>query len=123
MDTLKPGLTVVDPASVGFDAARLARLDDHFRPYVDDGRLPGWQLMVSRSGKVVHLSSYAPLFANYNHTQWNPDLAFFSSGAFIGDYQGAIAGAHVFYPVWVDGRNTAIASTGIGNTDIFTNVP
>jgi hypothetical protein len=56
-------------------------------------------------------------------TLWNPDLAFFSSGAFIGDYQGAVAGARVFYPVWVDGRNTAIASTGIGDTDIFTNVP
>jgi hypothetical protein len=55
-------------------------------------------------------------------TLWNPDLAFFSSGAFIGDYIGAVAGAHAFYPVWVDGRNTAIASTGIGNTDIFTNV-
>jgi hypothetical protein len=53
---------------------------------------------------------------------WNPDLAFFSSGAFIGDYQGAAAGAHAFYPVWVDGRNTKIAETGIGNTDIFTNV-
>jgi hypothetical protein len=53
---------------------------------------------------------------------WNPDLAFFSSGAFIGDYMGVAAGHHVLYPVWVDGRNTAIASTGIGNTDIFTTV-
>ncbi|HEX8705928.1 MAG TPA: serine hydrolase domain-containing protein, partial [Myxococcaceae bacterium] len=26
--------------------------------YVDDGRLPGWQVMVSRRGKVAHLSSY-----------------------------------------------------------------
>jgi hypothetical protein len=34
----------------------------------------------------------------------------------------AVAPANVLYPVWVDGRNTAIASTGIGNTDIFTNV-
>jgi hypothetical protein len=53
---------------------------------------------------------------------WNPDLGFFTSGAFIGDYMGAVAGDKAFYPVWVDGRNTAIASTGIGNTDIFTNV-
>ena len=53
---------------------------------------------------------------------WNPDLAFFKSGAFIGDYMGAVAGAHDFYPVWVDGRTTKIAETGIGNTDIFTNV-
>jgi len=61
--------------------------------------------------------------ARLSTTLWNPDLAFFSSGAFIGDYQGAVAGAHVFYPVWVDGRNTAIANTGIGDTNIFTNVP
>lgn len=54
--------------------------------------------------------------------RWNPDLGFFRSGAFIGDYMGAVAGAHAFYPVWVDGRTTQIASTGIGNTDIFTNV-
>jgi hypothetical protein len=40
----------------------------------------------------------------------------------MGDYMGVAAGAGVLYPVWVDGRNTAIASTGIGNTDIFTNV-
>jgi CubicO group peptidase (beta-lactamase class C family) len=58
MDTLKPTLTLADPASVGFDAARLARIDDHFRAYVDDGRLPGWQVLVSRGGKVVHFSSY-----------------------------------------------------------------
>jgi CubicO group peptidase (beta-lactamase class C family) len=58
VDTLKPAPSVVDPASLGFDPARLARLDDHFRAYVDDGRLPGWQLLISRAGKVVHLTSY-----------------------------------------------------------------
>jgi CubicO group peptidase (beta-lactamase class C family) len=58
MDTLRPALTVVDPASVGFDENRLARIDEHLRAYVDDGRLPGWQVLVSRGGKVVHLSSY-----------------------------------------------------------------
>ncbi len=58
MDTLKPALTLADPASAGFDAGRLARIDKHLRAYVDDGRLPGWQVLVSRGGKVVHLSSY-----------------------------------------------------------------
>jgi CubicO group peptidase (beta-lactamase class C family) len=58
VDTLKPALTVVDPASAGFDAARLARVDAHLRAYVDDGRLPGWQVLISRAGKVVHLASY-----------------------------------------------------------------
>jgi CubicO group peptidase (beta-lactamase class C family) len=48
----------VDPGEVGLDETRLQRIDEHFRRYVDDGRLPGWQVMVSRRGKVAHLSSY-----------------------------------------------------------------
>ena len=48
----------VDPGEVGLDAHRLQRIDSHFRRYVDDGRLPGWQVMVSRHGRVAHLSSY-----------------------------------------------------------------
>jgi len=48
----------VDPGEVGLDARRLQRIDAHFRKYVDDGRLAGWQVMVSRQGKVAHLSSY-----------------------------------------------------------------
>jgi hypothetical protein len=53
---------------------------------------------------------------------WNPNLGFFSSGAFIGDYNGIAVSSTNVYPVWTDGRNTAIARTGIGETDIFTNV-
>jgi hypothetical protein len=53
---------------------------------------------------------------------WNPDLGFFSSGAFIGDYNGLAASTTAVYPVWTDGRNSAIEQTGIGETDIFTNV-
>jgi CubicO group peptidase (beta-lactamase class C family) len=48
----------VDPGEVGFDEGRLQRLDTHFRRYVDDGRLPGWSVMVSRHGRVAHFSSY-----------------------------------------------------------------
>jgi CubicO group peptidase (beta-lactamase class C family) len=48
----------VAPGEVGLDAQRLQRIDTHFRRYVDDGRLVGWQAMVSRHGKVAHLSSY-----------------------------------------------------------------
>jgi CubicO group peptidase (beta-lactamase class C family) len=47
-----------DPADVGFDPARLDRVDRHFRRYVDDGRLPGWLITVSRRGQLVHVSSY-----------------------------------------------------------------
>ena len=48
----------VDPGEVGLDPQRLARIDTHFRRYVDDGRLPGFQVMVSRRGQVAHFSSY-----------------------------------------------------------------
>ncbi len=47
-----------DPAEVGFDPARLDRLDRHFRRYVDDGRLPGWLITVSRRGRLAYVSSY-----------------------------------------------------------------
>jgi CubicO group peptidase (beta-lactamase class C family) len=47
----------VDPAEVGLDAARLGRLDRHFARYVDDGRLPGWLITVSRHGKIAHVSA------------------------------------------------------------------
>lgn len=53
---------------------------------------------------------------------WNPDLGFFNSGAFIGDYNGLAASNVAVYPVWTDGRNNAIERTGIGETDIFTDV-
>ena len=48
----------VDPAEVGFDPVRLQRLDRHFARYVDDGRLPGWLITVSRHGRLAHVSWY-----------------------------------------------------------------
>jgi hypothetical protein len=53
---------------------------------------------------------------------WDPDLGFFTSGAFIGDYSGIAANNKAIYPVWTDGRNNSIAETGIGETDVFTDV-
>ena len=47
-----------DPADVGFDPSRLDRVDRHFRRYVDDGRLPGWLITVSRRGRLAYVSSY-----------------------------------------------------------------
>ncbi len=50
------GLAVeVEPESVGFDRARLSRIDRHFARYVEDGRLPGWLILVARGGRIVHL--------------------------------------------------------------------
>jgi CubicO group peptidase (beta-lactamase class C family) len=47
-----------DPAEVGLDPERLERVDRHFRRYVDDGRLPGWLITLSRRGRLVYVSSY-----------------------------------------------------------------
>jgi hypothetical protein len=53
---------------------------------------------------------------------WDPNQGFFTSGAFIGDYNGLAASTKAVYAVWTDGRNSAIAQTGLGETDIFTSV-
>ena len=47
-----------EPAEVGIDRAQLVRLDAHFRRYVDDGKLPGFQVTVARHGRLVHASRY-----------------------------------------------------------------
>ena len=48
----------VEARAAGFDEARLERIDRHFGRYVEDGRLPGWLLLISRGGKVVRLSTH-----------------------------------------------------------------
>jgi CubicO group peptidase (beta-lactamase class C family) len=56
--TATGGLQVeVEPAEVGLDEGRLARLDRHFHRYVEDARLPGWLIVVSRHGRVAHVST------------------------------------------------------------------
>ncbi len=47
-----------DPSAFGFDPDRLYSIDTHFARYVDDGRLPGWQIVMTRRGEVVHSSTY-----------------------------------------------------------------
>ena len=47
----------VEAGQVGFDPGRLARIDRHFARYVEDGRLPGWLVLVSRRGRIVHLAT------------------------------------------------------------------
>ena len=47
-----------EPGDVGMDSNRLQRLTTHFATYVDDGRLPGFQIAVARHGSVVFAESY-----------------------------------------------------------------
>ncbi|MEE9416489.1 MAG: serine hydrolase domain-containing protein [Acidimicrobiales bacterium] len=46
------------PRELGFDSKRLTRISSHFRDYVDDGRLAGWSLLVSRRGQVAYSDHY-----------------------------------------------------------------
>jgi CubicO group peptidase (beta-lactamase class C family) len=46
-----------DAAEVGLDAERLRRIDARLARYVDEGKLPGWLVTVSRHGKLVHVAS------------------------------------------------------------------
>ena len=49
-----------DPAEVGFDAARLQRLDRRLARWVDDGQLPGFLVTVARHGQLVHVGKARP---------------------------------------------------------------
>jgi CubicO group peptidase (beta-lactamase class C family) len=50
--------TEAEPAEVGLDPDRLQRLDRHLARYVDEGKLPGWLVTVSRHGRLAHVSAY-----------------------------------------------------------------
>lgn len=56
---------------------------------------------VERNGDVVSMSSYAPLLAKDNHTQWNPDLIYFNNtevkptpGYYVQQLYGLNPGTH-----------------------------
>jgi CubicO group peptidase (beta-lactamase class C family) len=49
--------TLSDPHDLGFDAARLAKIDDHLRTkYIDGGRFPHAALLIGRGDEIAHLS-------------------------------------------------------------------
>jgi alpha-L-arabinofuranosidase len=76
---------------------------------------------LERNSDIVRMSSYAPLFANYGHTQWNPDLIGYDQihsygstsywvqrmfGANVGDKVLPITagGAGLYHSATIDGR-------------------
>ncbi len=48
----------IDPAEVGLSAERLSLIGTHLHKYVDDERLPGTYVLVSRGGKVAYVDRY-----------------------------------------------------------------
>jgi CubicO group peptidase (beta-lactamase class C family) len=58
MDRMASDLHVSDPTSLGFDPARLARIDDYIASrYLESGRYAGFSLLISRRGEIAHLST------------------------------------------------------------------
>ncbi len=47
----------VEPEAVGLSLERLKRIERHFVRYVDDGRLTGWLVVVTRRGQVAYVAS------------------------------------------------------------------
>ncbi|UQU67782.1 beta-lactamase family protein [Couchioplanes caeruleus] len=45
-----------EPEDLGLDPGRLRAIDRHFGRYVAEGLLPGWQIVVTRHGRIVHSS-------------------------------------------------------------------
>jgi CubicO group peptidase (beta-lactamase class C family) len=48
----------VAPETVGFDSARLKRLDDYMAGVVASGRVPGMTTLLARHGKIVEFKTY-----------------------------------------------------------------
>jgi len=45
----------VNPDTLGLSSARLARIGDHFRRYIDAGKLAGALMLVARRGQIAYL--------------------------------------------------------------------
>ncbi len=76
-------------------------------------RINTWQAVSSNDA-----ASFAS--SKISSTDWDPNLGFFTSGAFLGASTGLAASTEAVYAVWTDGRDNAIGQTGLGETDIFT---
>jgi CubicO group peptidase (beta-lactamase class C family) len=51
-------IAVTSPETVGLSAARLSYIPEHFNRYVDDGKIPGYLVLIARRGKVAYLHRY-----------------------------------------------------------------
>ena len=58
-----------------FDSTRLARIDAHFQKFVDDGRLPGFQVIVGHGGEVAYETTYGCRDIEAR-TPWSADTIF-----------------------------------------------
>jgi hypothetical protein len=106
--------------------------NDQFFPWMDvdpDGNLHAIWFDNRRDPGNVRIRTFQGFSAdagttwsnvNISTRSWDPNQAFFDSGAFIGDYNGLAVGDGVIYPIWTDGRDSP--GSPQGQTDIWTNV-
>lgn len=108
-----------DPAELGFDPARLAAIDSYIdRTYLASGRYPGYSLLVSRHGKVAHLShqGYAPdaIFRFFSMTKPVTSVALLmllEEGCFqLGDPVERFLPEFADQRVWQDGTPTSFTT-------------
>src|SRR5256712_13991715 len=52
-----PAIAAAAPESVGMSAARLARLNAAFKKEIDDKKVPGAVMLITRKGKLVYASA------------------------------------------------------------------
>ena len=114
--------------SVQVDGTTPAPHDQFFPSIQADPGSAGWHVMFydnrnDASNTLIETFLAEPSGGGWANTDistvaWNPNLAFFASGSFIGDYSGLAEAPGFEYPIWADGRNSP--GPPKGQTDIFT---
>jgi hypothetical protein len=125
------GLTWSDMQFVSVDAFGAPALNDQFFPWITvdpegnthiiwfDCRNDPGNSRIETFRTVLFDTSVFLENASISTASWDPNIGFFGSGSFIGDYIGVAAGpTGIEYPVWTDGRNSL--GPPLGQTDIFT---
>jgi CubicO group peptidase (beta-lactamase class C family) len=123
-------LTISDPVELGFDPARLARIDAHLRTkYIDGGRFPHAALLIGRGDDIAHLSVMGdarpgePLKSNAifriaSMTKPVTSIAFMQLVE-----RGMVALSDPVSTVIPEFANTGVFVSGGGNTPFVTRAP
>ena len=126
------GLTWSDASFLSTDSSGQPAANDQFFPWAAstesgrfyviwfDRRLDPNNVRINTWQAVSGNDAASFSSAKISSLDWDPNDGFFTSGAFIGDYNALAASDQQVYPVWTDGRDNARGETGIGETDIFT---
>jgi hypothetical protein len=126
------GLHWSDAAFLSTDSSGQPAVNDQFFPWAAsdengrfyviwfDRRLDPANVRINTWQAVSSNDAASFSSSKISSSDWDPNLGFFTSGAFIGDYNGLAASTDAVYAVWTDGRDDAIGQTGLGETDIFT---